>query len=162
MRCLKDGYDFDWRAHSRPYFTLPDGSRIKLEVKDNVPFIPSETQNAAPAMSQNIPKVTTLPSAPIEIEDEVLVIDEEPEAVEEIFVTNEDDGDELGNGDFLLEDAISQPESEVIERSPDISREDAPKVIASEFVSKPVVKDVPRERGEAALRCVMRRPRSSI
>ena len=89
MRCLKDGYEFVWRAHSRPYFRLPDGSRIKLEVKDNVPLIPSETQNAVPAMSQNIPKVTTLPSAPIEIEDEVLVIDEEPKAVDEI------DGDEL-------------------------------------------------------------------
>ena len=82
MRCLKDGYDFVWRARSRPYFRLPDGSRIKLEVKDNVPFIPSETQNAVPALSQSIPKVTTLPSAPIEIEDEVLVVDEEPEAVE--------------------------------------------------------------------------------
>ena len=57
-------------------------------------------------------------------------------------MTNEDDGDELGNDDFLLEDAISQPEGEVIERSPDISH-DAPKVIASEFVSKPVVKDAP-------------------
>ena len=150
MRCLKDGYDFVWRAHSRPYFRLPDGSRIKLEVKDNVPFIPSETQNAVPALSQSIP--TTLPSAPIEIEDEVLVIDEEPEAVEEVFVTNEDDGDELGNDDFLLEDATSQPEGEVIEECPGISPEDALKVIASKFVSMPVVKDAPRKPGEAALR----------
>ena len=128
MRCLKDGYDFVWRAHSRPYFRLPDGSRIKLEVKDNVPFIPSEIQNAVPALSQSIPKVTTLPSAPIEIEDEVLVIDKEPEAVEEVLVTNEDDGDELGNDDFLLEDTISQPEGEVIEKCHDIPSEDAPKV----------------------------------
>ena len=86
-----------------------------------------------------------MPSAPIEIEDDVLV-------VEEVFVTNEDDGDKLGNDDFLLEDAISQPEGEVIEECHDISSEDAPKVIASEFVSKAVEKDAPRERGEAALR----------
>ena len=92
-----------------------------------------------------------MPSAPIEIEDEVSVIDEEPEAVEEVFVTNEDDG-ELGNDEFLLEDATSQPEGDVIEKCPDISSEDAPKVIASEFVSKPVVKDAPHERGEAAFR----------
>ena len=121
MRCLRDGYDFVWRAHSRPYFRLPDGSRIKLEVKVNVPFIPPATQNAVPALSQSIPKVTSLPSAPIEIDDEVLVIDEEPEAVEEVLVTNEDDGDELGNDDFLLEDAISQPEGEVIEECHDNS-----------------------------------------
>ena len=152
MRCLRDGYDFVWRAHSRPYFRLPDGSRIKLEVKDNVPFIPPATQNAVPALSQSIPKVTSLPSAPIEIEDEVLVIDEEPEAVEEVLVTNEDDGDELGNDDFLLEDTISQPEGEVIEECHDNPSEDAPKVIASDFVSKPILKDAPRERGEAALR----------
>ena len=152
MRCLRDGYDFVWRAHSRPYFRLPDGSRIKLEVKDNVPCIPPATQNAVPALSQSIPKVTSLPSAPIEIDDEVLVIDEEPEAVEEVLVTNEDDGDELGNDDFLLEDAISQPEGEVIEECHDNSSEDAPKAIASDFVSKPIMKDAPRERGEAALR----------
>ena len=36
-------------------------------------------------------------------------------------MTNEDDGDELGNDDFLLEDAISQPEGEVIEKCHDIS-----------------------------------------
>ena len=58
-------------------------------------------------------------------------------------MTNEEDGDDLGNDDFLIEDATSQPEGEVIEKSPDIPSEDAPKVIASEFVSK---------RGEAALR----------
>ena len=93
MRCLKDGYDFVWRAHNRPYFRLP----IKLEVKDNVPFILSETKKAVPAFSQNIPKVTTLPSTPIELEDKVLVIDEELENLKETFMTNEDDGDELGN-----------------------------------------------------------------
>ena len=67
-------------------------------------------------------------------------------------MTNEDDGDELGNDDFLLEDTISQPEGEVIEECHDIPSEDAPKVIASDFVSKPILKDAPRERGEAALR----------
>ena len=114
---------------------------IKLEVKDNIPFVPSETKNAIPDWSKNIPKATTLPSAPIEIEDEVLVIDEEPEALEETFVTNEDDGDELGNDDFLLEDTSRRS-----------WRNDPPQIVASDFVSKPMVNDAPRELGEAALR----------
>ena len=49
-----------------------------------------------------LPKVATLPSTPIEIEDEALVIDEEPETLEETLVTKEDDGDELADDDFLL------------------------------------------------------------
>lgn len=77
----------------------------------------------------------------MEIEDEVLVIDEEPEALEETFVTNEDVGNELGNDDFLLEDAIHQPEGEVMEERPDVSHDDPPKLNAAGFVLKPVVKD---------------------
>ena len=158
MRCLKDGYDFVWRAYSRPYFRLPDGRRIKLEVKDNVPFICPPVMRATPAVSQNIPRVTTLPSAPIEVEDEVLVIDEEPETLgEQVMAEDEagdllDDGDELGNDDFLLDVPSHPPEGEVQEELPDMSHEEAPKVVATDFVSKPVVKDAPRERGEAALR----------
>ena len=74
---MQDGYDFVWRAYNRSYFKLPEGRRIKLEVKDNVPFIPGNVKNAIPAISQCIPKVNSLPSAPIEVEDEVVVIDHE-------------------------------------------------------------------------------------
>ena len=38
MRCLKDGWDFVWRAFSRPYFRKKNGERIKLEIKDFVPY----------------------------------------------------------------------------------------------------------------------------
>ena len=41
MRCLKDGWDFVWRAFSRPYFKKKNGERIKLEIKDFVPYLPS-------------------------------------------------------------------------------------------------------------------------
>ena len=42
-----------------------------------------------------------LPSAPVETEDEVLVIDGEPETLEEPLA-HEDVGDELGNDDSSL------------------------------------------------------------
>ena len=48
MRCLLDGWDFVWRAFSRPYFKKRDGKRVKLEIKDYVPYLPSST-GAVPA-----------------------------------------------------------------------------------------------------------------
>ena len=42
MRCIQDGWDFVWRKFSRPYFRKKDGSKIKLEVKDYVPYLPSK------------------------------------------------------------------------------------------------------------------------
>ena len=42
MRCIQDGWDFVWRKFSRPYFRKKDGAKIKLEVKDYVPYLPSK------------------------------------------------------------------------------------------------------------------------
>jgi len=41
MRCVQDGWDFVWKSFSRPYFKKKDGTKIKLEVKDYVPYLPS-------------------------------------------------------------------------------------------------------------------------
>ena len=41
MRCIQDGWDFVWKSFSRPYFKKKDGTKIKLEVKDYVPYLPS-------------------------------------------------------------------------------------------------------------------------
>jgi len=41
MRCM-DGWDFVWKSFSRPYFKKQDGTQIKLEVKDYVPYLPSK------------------------------------------------------------------------------------------------------------------------
>ena len=41
MRCIQDGWDFVWKSFSRPYFKKRDGTKIKLEVKDYVPYLPS-------------------------------------------------------------------------------------------------------------------------
>ena len=42
MRCILDGWEFVWRKFSRPYFRKEDGTKIKLEVKDFVPYLPSQ------------------------------------------------------------------------------------------------------------------------
>ena len=41
MRCIQDGWDFVWKSFSRPYFKKKDGTKIKLEVRDYVPYLPS-------------------------------------------------------------------------------------------------------------------------
>ena len=42
LRCIQDGLDFAWKKISRPYFKKRDGNKIKLEVKDYVPYLPSK------------------------------------------------------------------------------------------------------------------------
>jgi hypothetical protein len=39
--CIQDGWDFVWKSFSRPSFKKQDGTKIKLEVKDYVPYLPS-------------------------------------------------------------------------------------------------------------------------
>ena len=41
MRCIQDGWDCVWKSFSRSYFKKCDGPKIKLEVKDYVPYLPS-------------------------------------------------------------------------------------------------------------------------
>ena len=38
IKCMDEGYDFVWRAGKEPYFQKPDGVRIKLTVRDYVPY----------------------------------------------------------------------------------------------------------------------------
>ena len=40
MRCIQDGWDFVWKSFSRSYFKKRDGTKIKLEVKDYVDYVP--------------------------------------------------------------------------------------------------------------------------
>ena len=42
MRCIQDGWDLVWKSFSRPYFKKRDGTKIKFEVKDYVPYLPSK------------------------------------------------------------------------------------------------------------------------
>ena len=39
MRCMEHGYSFVWLAGRRPYFILPCGAIIELEVRNNVPYM---------------------------------------------------------------------------------------------------------------------------
>ena len=41
-RCIQDGWGFVWKSFGRPYFKKQDGTKIKLEVKDYVPYLPSK------------------------------------------------------------------------------------------------------------------------
>ena len=43
QRCIDAGWSFHWPAFSRPYFKKPDGTKVKLEVDDYVPYLPSST-----------------------------------------------------------------------------------------------------------------------
>ena len=36
---MNHGYDFIWRSGHRPYFRKPDGTKISLEVDDDVPYL---------------------------------------------------------------------------------------------------------------------------
>eukprot|EP00972_Heterocapsa_arctica_P094801 13980739-Heterocapsa_arctica.AAC.1 len=36
---MTKGYSFMWPAGKNPYFTTPDGSRVELDVVDDIPFL---------------------------------------------------------------------------------------------------------------------------
>jgi hypothetical protein len=38
-RVMNHGYDFIWRTGHRPYFRKPDGTKVSLEVDDDVPYL---------------------------------------------------------------------------------------------------------------------------
>lgn len=52
QRCVDAGWSFHWPAFSRPYFKRPDGTKVKLEVDDYVPYLPSPTGVAMSAKGQ--------------------------------------------------------------------------------------------------------------
>ena len=47
QRCMDEGYDFVWKAYSRPYLKTPKGEKIYLDVNDIVPYPKSWPENAA-------------------------------------------------------------------------------------------------------------------
>ena len=62
LRCQEMGYGFHWFPYQTPYLTLPDGTRIALEVDGGIPYLNtdavpySDDNNAVPAV------VTACPS----------------------------------------------------------------------------------------------------
>ena len=57
MKCMDEAYDFIWKAGKEPYFQKPDGVRIKLTVRDYVPYVPSKIKKAMPCKSRSRPIV---------------------------------------------------------------------------------------------------------
>ena len=55
VKCMDEDYDFVWRAGKEPYFQKPDGVRIKLTVRDYVPYVPSKIKKAMPCKSRSRP-----------------------------------------------------------------------------------------------------------
>ena len=49
-KCLVDGWEFVWRAFSRPFLRRPDGMKVKMEVHEYVPYIPSSNGTAMTAL----------------------------------------------------------------------------------------------------------------
>ncbi|CAE7497332.1 NaCP60E, partial [Symbiodinium natans] len=47
QRCMEQGFDFIWRACTRPYLKTPEGERVFLDVRDNVPFLKSWKEGTA-------------------------------------------------------------------------------------------------------------------
>ena len=39
-RCMEQGYSFTWHAYSRPELVTPNGDRVVLDVRDNIPYLP--------------------------------------------------------------------------------------------------------------------------
>ena len=112
MRCIQDGWDFVWKSFSRPYFKKKDGTKIKLEVKDFVPYLPSRdgqvpaavgipcswdsaAGNGKPIISPV--RRSRMSAVGTESEDEV----EEVEKPYEASIA--DDDEVLGHGDDSLE-----------------------------------------------------------
>ena len=44
---MEQGFDFIWRACTRPYLKTPEGERVFLDVRDNVPFLKSWKEGTA-------------------------------------------------------------------------------------------------------------------
>ena len=113
MRCIQDGWDFVWKSFSRPYFKKKDGTKIKLEVKDFVPYLPSRdgqvpaavgipfSWNSAAGNGKPIispVRRSRMSAVGTESEDEV-------EEVEEPYEASIADDDEIpGRGDDSLEE----------------------------------------------------------
>ena len=45
QRCMDEGFDFVWRANSRPYLRSSEGKKVFMDVKDNVPYLKAWPEN---------------------------------------------------------------------------------------------------------------------
>ena len=166
MRCIQDGWDFVWKSFSRPYFKKKDGTKIKLEVKDFVPYLPSRdgqvpaavgipfswdsaAGNGKPIISPV--RRSRMSAVGTESEDEVEEVEEPYEA------SIADDDEVLGHGDDSLEEffpgeiAPGPPAAmtpDVVEGSEDEA--EAPEEPVDGRLQLPEPKAI--DRGEAALR----------
>ena len=105
QRCIDAGWSFHWPAYSRPYFKKPDGTKVKLEVEDYVPYLPSTTGVAMSAIGQpygtndrskGLRPMIPLPASPaeeaIEVQDDEDnpigedPVEDDPEPVDERLV----------------------------------------------------------------------------
>ena len=81
LRCKEMGYGFHWFAYQNPYITLPDGTRIDLEVDGGIPYlnmdaVPYPTQpEAAPATSthETSPTNNTQPLSEVTVVDDIIL-----------------------------------------------------------------------------------------
>ena len=48
MRCMRQGFTFIWPAGERPYFILPSGQIVVLEVKGDIPYLHPGASSCAP------------------------------------------------------------------------------------------------------------------
>ncbi|CAE7238970.1 unnamed protein product [Symbiodinium sp. KB8] len=51
QRCKDEGFDFVWRANSRPYLRSPEGKEVFMDVKDNVPYLKVDVKISATGRS---------------------------------------------------------------------------------------------------------------
>ena len=47
QKCMDEGFDFVWRANCRPYFRDPEGNKVYMDVRHNVPYLKSWKENVA-------------------------------------------------------------------------------------------------------------------
>eukprot|EP00972_Heterocapsa_arctica_P107600 15851825-Heterocapsa_arctica.AAC.1 len=52
-RTMNKGYTFVWPAYSNPYFVTPNGFRVELGVRDNIPYLRRGSVRSVPAEVPN-------------------------------------------------------------------------------------------------------------
>ncbi len=61
-RCMEQGYSFIWMAGEAPYFLKPDGSKVRLEVRHNIPYLRPGKPQCQPMSPRNAVLVPSIPS----------------------------------------------------------------------------------------------------
>ncbi|OLP94911.1 hypothetical protein AK812_SmicGene23039 [Symbiodinium microadriaticum] len=55
QRCMDEGFDFVWRANSRPYLRSSEGKKVFMDVKDNVPYLKAWPENVSAKDGTKLP-----------------------------------------------------------------------------------------------------------